>query len=60
MLSNLGKKRNVFAKNLLIDIELSKAQIPKIIQSSGRWLNRLGKKVIKDLAFPLLEISCLN
>ena len=36
MLSNLGKKRNVFAKNFLIDIELSKAQIPKIIQSSGR------------------------
>ena len=35
------------------DIKLSKAQISKVIQSGGfrgSWLNKLGKKVVTDLA----------
>ena len=41
------KIRNAFANNVSIDIKLSKAQISKIIQSSGSfgsWLGNLGKK----------------
>ena len=40
------KIRNTFANNMSTDIKLSKAQIPKIIQSGGSfgsWLANIGK-----------------
>ena len=49
-----GKIRNVFANNMSTDIKLSKAQISKIIKSSGSfgsWLANLGKKHQKMLLF---------
>ena len=45
--------RTSFANNMSTDIKLSKAQISKIIQSGrflGSWLEKLGKKVVTDLA----------
>ena len=47
------KIRNAFADNMSTDIELSKAQISKVIQSGGFFRNtlgNLGKKIITDLA----------
>ena len=41
------KIRNTFANNMSTDIKLSKAQIPKIIQSGGSfgsWLANISKK----------------
>ena len=41
------KIKNTFANNMSTDIKLSKAQIPKIIQSGGSfgsWLANIGKK----------------
>ena len=52
----ITKTRNVFDKNISIDIKISEARISKIIQSLGSfgsWLGNLGKKVIRDLAIPL-------
>ena len=49
-----SKIRTAFAKNVLTDIKLSKAQISKIIQSGGSfgsWLGNLGKKALKTLLF---------
>ena len=37
------KTRNAFAKNMLTDIKLSKAQISKIIQSNVFLVKKLGK-----------------
>ena len=48
--------RNAFANNKSEDIKLSKAQIPKIIQSGesfGSWLGNLGKKALANIAIPL-------
>ena len=45
-----GKIRNVFANNMSTDIKLNKAQISKIIKSSGSsgsWLANLGKNTKK-------------
>ena len=50
------KIRNAFANNVSTDIKLSKAQISKIIQSSGSfgsWLGNLGKEVLKHITNPL-------
>ena len=50
------KIRNVFASNVSIDIKLSNAQIPKIIQLGeyfGSWLNNLGKKALTNIAIYL-------
>ena len=46
------KNRNTFTKNMLTDIKLSKAQIPKIIQSGrsfGFWLANLGKEALANV-----------
>ena len=51
------KIRNAIAKNMPADIELSKAQLPKMIQSGGflqNVLSNLGKKVIANLPFLFL------
>ena len=43
----MRRLRNAFANNISTGIKLSKAQIPKTIQSSGSfgsWLANLGKK----------------
>ena len=48
--------RNDFANNMSTDIKRSKAQISKIIQSSGSsdpWLASSGKKVLKSVAIIL-------
>ena len=52
----------MFANNMLTDIKLSKAQISKIIQSRGSlrrtlviMMDKLGKKVLLDLALPLAK-----
>ena len=45
--------RNTFANNASTDIELSKTQESKIIQSGisfGSWLGNLGKKIIANLS----------
>ena len=50
------KLRNAFANNMSIDIKLSKAQIPKTIQSDGyfgSWLANFRKKVLTNIAVPL-------
>ena len=50
------KTRNALANNILTDIQLSKVQISKIIQSSGSfgsWLGNLGKKALTNIAIPL-------
>ena len=50
------KLRNTFAKNMSIDVKLSKAQISKIIQSDGSFgssLGNLGKKALTNNANPL-------
>ena len=47
---------NTFANNISTDIKLSKAQISKLIQSSGSfgsWLGNLGKKALTNIAIPL-------
>ena len=49
------KIRSAFANNMSTDVKLSEAQISKIIQSGGflgPWLNKLGGKVVTDLAIP--------
>ena len=49
------KIKSAFANNMSTDVKLSKAQISKIIQSGGflgPWLNKLGRKVVTDLAIP--------
>ena len=43
------KIRNAFANNMLTDAKLSKAQISKIIQSSGSFDSRLGNVGMKTL-----------
>ena len=50
------KIRNAIANNMSTDIKLRKAQISKIIQSSGSfgsWLANLGKKALTNVAIPL-------
>ena len=50
------KIRNAFTNDTSTNIQLSKAQIFKIIQSGGSfgsWLSNLGKKALTDLAIPL-------
>ena len=51
-----------FAKNMSIDIKLSKAQVSKIIQSGGslgsvlsNMMGNIDKKVLLDLAIPLTK-----
>ena len=47
------KIRNAFDNNKWTDIEFSKAQIPKIIQSAGSigsWLGNLLKKALTNIA----------
>ena len=49
------KLRNAFGNSMSTDIELSKAEISKIIPSggsSGSWLGNLGKKALTDIAVP--------
>ena len=46
------KIKNAFANNMSRYIKLSKAQISKIIQSSGSFGN-LGKKALTNIAIPL-------
>ena len=48
------KVRNAYANNMSMDIKLSKAQLPKIIQS-GRFLGALLGK----LASPLMKVGVL-
>ena len=48
------KTKNVFAKNIFTDIELSKAQVSKIVKSGGTfcsWLANLGKNSTSMLLF---------
>ena len=48
--------RNAFANNMSTDIKLSKAQIPKVIQSGGSlcsWLANLDKKALTNNVIPL-------
>ena len=50
------KIRNASANSMLTDMKLSKAQMSKIIQSSGSfgsWLASLGKKALTNVAIPL-------
>ena len=50
------KIRNVFAKNMSTDVQLSEAQISKILQSGGSfgsWLANLGKNPLKNVASSL-------
>ena len=50
------KIRNVFVNNMSTHINLSKAQISKIIQSGGyfgSWLSNLGKKSLTNIFIPL-------
>ena len=47
------KIRNAFANNISRDIKLSEAQISKIIQSFGPWLDNLGKKALTNIAISL-------
>ena len=50
-----NKIRNTFANNMSTDIKLGKAQISKIILSSGSfgsWLDHLGQKAVTDIAIP--------
>ena len=50
------KIRNVFVNNMSTHINLSKAQISKIIQSGGyfgSWLSNLGKKALTNIFIPL-------
>ena len=50
----ISKIRNAFANNMSTDIELSKAQISKIIQSGGSfgsWLGSSGQKAQQILLF---------
>ena len=52
----ISKKKNAFANNMSTDIELSKAQTSKIIQSGGSfgsWLGNLGQKALTNIAIPL-------
>ena len=44
---------------MLRDIKLSKAEISKIIQSDGSWLDNSGKKTLKMLLLISLEITYL-
>ena len=51
-----AKTKNTFPNNMTTDINLSKAQISKIIQSgepSGSWLGNLTKKVLRNIDIPL-------
>ena len=57
------KIRNVFANDMSTDIKLSKAQLSKIIQSSGSfgsWLGNLGKKALTNIATPLARGNLLG
>ena len=48
---------------MLTDIKLSKAQIPKIIQSGrsfGFWLANLGKEALANVVLLQLDISYLD
>ena len=57
------KKINAFAYNMLTDINISKAQISKIIQwggSFGSWLANLGKKALTNIAIPLARDNLLD
>ena len=50
------KIKNSFANNMSADIKLSKAQMPKIIQTSGSygfWLGNLVKKALTNIAITL-------
>ena len=50
------KIKNSFANNMSADIKLSKAQMSKIIQTSGSygfWLGNLGKKALTNIAITL-------
>ena len=52
------KIRNGFANNMSTNIKLSKAQLSKIIQSTGilgSWLCNLGKKTLTNMLFLKLE-----
>ena len=56
------KIRNAFANNMSTDIKLGKAQISKIIQSSGSfssWLANLGKDSQTNVAIPLARDNLL-
>ena len=53
-----GKIRNAFANNISTDMKLSKAQISKIIQSSGSfdsWLANLEKIALTNVTIPLAK-----
>ena len=50
------KIKNSFANNMSADIKLSKAQMSKILQTSGSygfWLGNLGKKALTNIAITL-------
>ena len=54
------KTRHAFAKNMSIDIKISKAQISKMIQSDesvGSWLGNLGTKALTDITISLSRDS---
>ena len=57
------KIRNAFANNMSTNIKLGKAQISKIIQSSGSfssWLANLGKDSQTNVAIPLARDNLLG
>ena len=57
------KISNAFANNMSTDIKLGKAQISKIIQSSGSfssWLANLGKDSQTNVAIPLARDNLLG
>ena len=57
------KIRNAFANNMSTNIKLGKAQISKIIQSSGSfssWLANLGKDSQANVAIPLARDNLLG
>ena len=57
------KIKNAIARNMLVDIKLSKAKFSSMIQLDGflrNMLNNLGKNVITDLTIHLVRDNLLD
>ena len=57
------KIKNAIARNMLVDIKLSKAKFSNMIQLDGflrNMLSNLGKKVITDLTIHLVRDNLLD
>ena len=54
------KIRNAFSNNMPTDIKINKAQLSKIIQSSGSFSSWLGNLVNKALLLPWQETIYLD